>query len=218
MSALSNGQIIMHTDSWLWHCALALAFAAYGGSVAGVAPDVTAQEGEPLSAAMPPTDPSKAGPTARHRVKKTQAPAQPKLNGLAQTAANAGIVDCVGRIQQTTEFLTANSKSGAFLFIAPADANRHIASASLEIQANGASSYASASFAPGGNNGCGTLYETVSYWGNRCEEVAKRAYPNFPPAGKLGESITMLEGGLYLRIFLMPAGQGCLSIKKELVY
>jgi hypothetical protein len=203
----------MHTDSWLRHCALALALAAYGGSVAGVAPDAKPQEGEPL-----PADPAKAGAPARHRVKKTQAPAQPKLNGLAQTAANAGIVDCVGRIQQTTEFLTANSKSGAFLFIAPADANRHIASASLEIQANGVSSYATASFAPGGNNGCGALYETVSYWGNPCEEVAKRAYPNFPPAGKLGDSITMLDGGLYLRLFLMPVAQGCLSIKKELVY
>jgi hypothetical protein len=206
----------MHTDSRLRHCALALAFAVYGGSAAGAAPDATAQKGEPLPAATPQAEPAKGGPSARHKVKK--APAQPKLNGLAQTAANAGIVDCVGRIQQTTEFLTANSKSGAFLFIAPADANRHIASASLEIQANGASSYATASFAPGGNNGCGTLYETVSYWGNPCEEVAKRAYPNFPPAGKLGESITMLDGGLYMRLFLMPVAQGCLSIKKELVY
>ena len=62
------------------------------------------------------------------------------------------------------------------------------------------------------------MYETVSYWGNRCEEVAKRAFPNFPPAGKLGESIDMLDGGLYMRIFLMPTGPGCLSIKKEMVY
>jgi hypothetical protein len=197
----------MHNDSWLRYCALALTLTAYGGSVGGVEPTATPQAGE-----------AKVKPSARSKVKKTLPPAKPKFNGLAQTAINSGIVDCVGRIQQVTDFLTANSKSGAFLFIAPSDTNRHIVSTSLEIQAHGASSYASASFAPVGNSGCDALYETVSYWGNRCEDVANRAFPSLPPAGKLGETITMLDGGPNLRIFLMPAGQGCLSIKKELVY
>ncbi len=197
----------MHKKISLWHCILALAVVAYGGSAAGIDPERATPAGE-----------VKAEPSTRHKVKKTLPPAQPKLNGLAQTAANAGIVDCVPRIQQVTDFLTANSKSGAYLFIAPADANHHIASASLEIQAKGASSYASASFAPGAGGGCGSLYETVSYWANQCEDVAQRAFPTFPLAGKLGETITMLDGGAYLRVFLMPAGQGCLSIKKEMVY
>jgi len=196
----------MHKNSWLRYCALAIALTAYGGGVSGIEPDTNTPDGEP-----------KPTPTAHHKVKKTIPPAQPKLNGLAQTAVNSGVVDCAGRIQQVTEFLTTNSKSGAYLFIAPNDANHHIASASLEIQAKGASSYATASFAPTGG-GCGTLYETVSYWANQCEDVAKRAFPSFPPAGKLGDSISMLDGGVYLRIFLMPAGQGCLSIKKEMVY
>jgi len=197
----------MHKNSWLHYCILAVALTVYGGLVAGIEPDSSTLGGE-----------SKPALTAHRKAKKTIPPAQPKLNGLAQTAVNSGIVDCAGRIQQVTDFLTANSKSGAFLFIAPTDANRHISSASLEIQSNGTSSYATASFAPGGSGGCGTLYETVSYWANQCEDVAKRAFPNFPPAGKLGDSISMLDGGVYLRIFLMPAGQGCLSIKKEMVY
>ncbi|MEI7869554.1 MAG: hypothetical protein WCI11_16820 [Candidatus Methylumidiphilus sp.] len=204
----------MHKDSWLRYCALALALTAYGGSVGGIEPVATpAVESGAGQAATP-----QAGASSRRKVKQVIPPAQPKLNGLAQTATNAGIVDCVGRIQQVTDFLTANSKSGAFLFIAPTDTNRRIASASLEIQAGAVSSYASASFAPAGNNACSAMYETVSYWANQCEEVAKRAFPTFPNAGKLGGSIIMLDGGPNLKMFLMPAGQGCLSIKKEMVY
>jgi len=152
------------------------------------------------------------------KLRKAKPPAAPPLNGLAQAAANGGVVECIGRIQQVTDFLTGQSKSGAFLFLAPADANRHLASASLEIQAGSVSTYASANFAPDGAGGCGGMYETVAYWANRCEEVATRVFASYPSAGKLSASISMLDGGPTMRVFLMPAGQGCLSIKKEMIY
>lgn len=171
-----------------------------------------------LWAAQPPaTTPGQGIPT-HVKLRKGQPPPTPKINGLAQAAANGGVVDCLGRIQQVTDFLSAQSKSGAFLFLAPADANRHIASASLEIQTGNVSTYASASFAPSGAGGCGALYETVAYWANRCDEVATRAFSGYSSAGPLSASITMLDGGPTVRVFLMPAGQGCLSIKKEMIY
>lgn len=166
--------------------------------------------------ALPPTGEAAAQATAK-KTKRNKPAAAQKINGLAQAAANAGVVDCVGRIQQVGNFLTADSKSGAFMFLAPAEANRHMASASLEIQTGGASTYASASFAPNGQ-GCGALYETVAYWGNGCEDVAGKAFAAFPRSGKLSETILMLDGGPNVRVFLMPAGLGCLSIKKEIIY
>jgi len=166
-------------------------------------------------AAAPATQDAK--PHVKLRKGQPQPPA-PAINGLAQAAANGGVIDCIGRIQQVTDFLTNQSKSGAFLFLSPADANRHLASASLEILAGNVSTYASASFAPNGLGGCGSLYETIGYWANRCEEVATRVFTRYPSAGKLSASITILDGGPNMRVFLMPAGPGCLSIKKELIY
>lgn len=164
-----------------------------------------------LSAADP-------APLAHKKGHKTK-PAAAKVNGLAQAAANAGVVDCIGRIQQVSDFLTSTGgKSGAFLFVAPTDANQHLASSSFEVQTGGASTYASASFAPNGQGGCGALYETVAYWGNRCDEVAASAFAGFTPAGKLSDSIIMLAGAPSVRVFLLPAGHGCLSIKKEVIY
>lgn len=160
-------------------------------------------------------------PVANIKGKKQAAsdqPPPPSLNGLAVAAANGGVVDCVGRIHQVTDFLTKDTKTGAFLFLAPTEANRSIASTSLEIQKNSISTYASASFAPVGATGCAALYETIAYWGNRCEDVARKVFPAFPVTGKLGTTTTMLDGGDAVRVFLMPIAQGCLSIKKELLY
>lgn len=195
----------MNTIRWLRHCVLAVALAVYGASACAAEPNAGSREEA----------------QTQHKAKKAKAGGAPKINGLAQAAANAGVTDCVGRIHQIADFLTADSKSGAFLFLAPTDANRHILSSSFEIQADGASTYASASFAPVGLRGCGALYETVSYWSSPCDEVGARVFPSFSKAGLLGGksgTISMLEKNPTMRVFLMPAGQGCISIKKEMIY
>lgn len=197
----------MNTIRWPRHCALAVMLAVHG---------VSAHAAEPAAA---PTEESHE--TSTRKAKKAKAPSAPKINGLAQAAANVGVTDCVGRIHQVTDFLTTGSKSGAFLFLAPTDANRHVISSSLEVQSGGASTYASASFAPYGFGACGALYETVSYWSSPCDEVGARIFPSFSKAGSLGGqggTIAMLEGNPSVRVFLMPAGQGCISIKKEMLY
>lgn len=201
----------MTIHPWLRGATLALAVAVCAGAAGAAEPAAN-------PTAKPPAGEAKAKPTAPRKGKKETPPPKPALNGLAQAATNVGVVNCVGRIQQVTDFLTANTKSGAYLFTAPKEPNRHLVSTSLEIRSGAISSYASASFAPVGSSGCGALYETVVYWGNTCDEVAKGAFTGFAPGGKLGDTVNMLEGGPSLRVFLMPAGQGCLSIKKEVIY
>lgn len=141
-----------------------------------------------------------------------------KLNGLAQAAANAGVLDCVGRVQQVTDFIAGRTKTGAFLFLPPTEPNAQLLSASMETQMQNASTYASASFAPNGHGGCDAVYETVAFWGGQCEEVAKKVFTGFTVKGKLHASVTMLDGGVNSKAFLMPVANGCLSIKKEIIY
>lgn len=140
------------------------------------------------------------------------------LNAAAQTAAQRGVSTCLKRIDQVTNFLNTNSKSGVFLFTPPKEANRSMTSVSMEIQTAGGLSYATASFAPVGGEGCGALYEAVVYWQNTCQDVAAKGFPGIPPEGVLNEKIRVLNGGPALRVYLMPAGSGCVSIKKEILY
>ena len=205
----------MTKHRWLGWASLALVVAAHVGLVRAVEPETT-----------PKAEEAKARTAAESKEKKKEkkpaappaAPTEPKLNSITQAAKNAGIVYCLGHIQEVSEFLTAKNRSGVFLFMPPADANRHLMSTSLEVQNGGVSSYVGATFAPLPGGGCGAQYESVSYWANDCQTVASKVFSDLPAGGKLVEAITMLDGGANLRVFLMPVGQGCLSIKKEVIY
>ena len=87
----------------------------------------------------------------------------------------------------------------------------------MELPVNGGVAYISASFAPNQANGCGATYDAVVYWPEKCEAVAGKQFAVFKKIGVLKSEITVLDGGPTTKVFLMQAGSGCLSIKKEVV-
>lgn len=157
-------------------------------------------------------------------IKGAPAPAQPDrtgipaVNAITQTATQAGVLSCATRINQVTDMLTARSRSGAFLFLPRSQPDQRIFSASLEVLGEGVPAvYASESFAPNQANGCGVMYEAVAYWNASCDDVATRQFPGNKRVGVLYRNIAILDGEDSVRIFLMPAGTGCVSIKKEVL-
>jgi hypothetical protein len=168
-----------------------------------------------VSAAEPkPPAPKKAQPAAP----ATPAQAAKPLGAIASAAASQGVKSCLGRIDQVTGFLTGGATVGAFLFNAPDNADKKIYSTSMEIKIADTLAYASTTFAPVGTAGCGAVYDAVTYWPVDCAQTAKTTFANLNPAGFVKNYIQILEGGPALRVFLMPAGQGCVAIKKEVVF
>ena len=159
------------------------------------------------------------GPAASAPAAAPAQPGQPAINAVTQTAMQSGVQACAGRINQVTNFLTAGTQGGgAFLFLPPVNPDRQMVSVSMEIPMSPATvAYASASFAPNQANGCGGMYETVVYWPQDCATVARTHYGNLKVTGGLAQHIAVLDAGPMTRIFLMPAGTGCVSIKKEVV-
>ena len=142
----------------------------------------------------------------------------PAINAIAQAAVKGGILACAGRINQVSQFIIGNNPSGAFLFGAPAQPDQRLVSLSFEVQSGAEQvAYASASFAPNQANGCGGEYEAVVYWPQSCEVVALKQFAGAKKGQLLRKSIQVLEPQGSARIFLMPAGSGCVSIKKEVV-
>jgi hypothetical protein len=140
-------------------------------------------------------------------------------SAFVQYAKSAGVRKCLGRIDQVVRFLMGNSGNvGGHYFLPSPDPDNMMVSLSMEIpQLGNVPAYASASFAPNQANGCGSIYETVVYWPQNCEIVARQHYSGMNRLGALSNKIIILDGGPTLRIFLMPAGTGCIVIKKELI-
>ena len=164
--------------------------------------------------------PAKQGPLAPATPAKqgnpapaTPQPATPPVNAVTQAAVKMGVLSCVNRINQVITFLTTNTQNGAFIFPVQNPPDQHIFSTSLELLVQGDSTiYATASFFPNKD----AVYDTVEYVNKGCDEMEKTAFKNLKRVGVLKKNIVILDGGA-VKVFLMPAGTGCIVIKKEVV-
>jgi hypothetical protein len=124
-----------------------------------------------------------------------------------------GVLSCVSRINQVATYLTANAQSGVFIFSQKNQPDQHVFSTSFEILGQDQSLvYASASFYPNQD----AVYDMVQYVEKTPEEAAKTVFGNLKRVGMVKKNIILLDGGA-VKVFLMPAGSGCIVIKKEVL-
>jgi hypothetical protein len=167
----------------------------------------TVQSQEPNQA----NKPSEAA--AARKKPATSLPADPSVNAVTQAAVKLGILSCVSRINQVATFLTANNKSGVYIFNPQKQPDQHIFSTSFELlRPDDSTLYASASFFPNQD----AVYDTVEYVNIGCEELEKTVFKNLKRVSVLKKNIVLLDGGK-VKVFLMPAGSGCVVIKKEVI-
>jgi hypothetical protein len=139
-------------------------------------------------------------------------------NAVTVAAVQQGVLSCASRINQVTHFLGFGPQAGAVLMPHAQQPDTRLLPLALEVPTDAGSAYVSATFAPGQANGCGATYDAVSYWPQKCEAVAAKQFAGFKRMEQaLRKNITVLDGGAATKVFLMPAGSGCVSIKKEVV-
>ena len=173
--------------------------------------------------AKPGAAPVKPLQTAQSSPTKSVPPAplpDTSINSITRAAANAGVRTCLERIEKVSNFIVNNTQSKFVMSIPPADADRQITSASFEVQLpSKAVAYATMTAAPTTDGSCDVIYEAVAYWDKSCTLVSQENYSKAKPLGVVQQKISVLSVGPTIRVFLMPAGQqGCVSIKKEVVY
>ena len=132
---------------------------------------------------------------------------------VTEAAVKMGILSCVSRINQVASFLTANVKSGVYIFSPKNQPDKHIFSTSFELlRPDDTTLYASASFFPNQD----AVYDTVEYVDIGCEELEKTVFKNLKRVSVLKKNIIFLDGGM-VKVFLMPASSGTVVIKKEVI-
>ena len=143
--------------------------------------------------------------------------APPPVNSITQAIVQQGALSCAQRVNQVSSFLGYGSNTGALLMIPPDHPDQRLFPVSMEVTTAAGSAYVSATFAPNQANGCGAAYDAVVYWPQTCSMVASMQFSSIKKKSQLGRYITVLDGGMATKVFLMPAGGGCVSIKKEIV-
>jgi hypothetical protein len=141
----------------------------------------------------------------------------PALNAVAGALQKAGVRRCADKIQKVTDFLTKGARVGTTVFPMAANPDDSLISISSEIVSGQVLTYASANFAPRAD-GCSAEYEQVSHWQNTCEQVRASQFANFKPMGQLQQAIKVYYNQAISQVMLVPAGAGCVVIKKEIVH
>lgn len=140
-------------------------------------------------------------------------PVNPSVSAVTQAAVKLGVLSSVSRINQVATFLTANNQSGVYIFPVQNPPDQHVFSTSFElVRPDDSTLYASASFFPNQD----AVYDTVEYVNKGCDELEKTVFKNLKRVGLVKKNIVFLDGG-NVKVFLMPAGSGCVVIKKEVV-
>ncbi len=173
-----------------------------------------------LTWAQSPSEPAAAAAAPVSTSAVSQAGVSSRPHPVTLAAAQQGVLACSGRINQVVNFLGLDDKSGAMLMLPPAQQDQRFAALALEMPSpsTGNSAYVSATFAPNQANGCGAGYEAVAFWPKGCEEVGRQTFGALKILGKLKKDIAVLDGGPQIKVFLLPAGSGCVSIKREVVF
>ena len=138
-------------------------------------------------------------------------------NAVTQGALQVGMQACAGRVEQVSRFVGFSSQAGAVLMPPPAQPDKHLVPLAMEVPTEAGPAFVSAAFAPNQANGCGATYDAVVFWPQACAAVAAQRFAGLRVIGLLKQHITVLDGGTTAKVFLMPAGSGCVSIKKELL-
>lgn len=153
-------------------------------------------------------------PAARPAV-PAPAPGQ-QVNALTRAAVDAGALTCARRVNDLANYLSQGAAQGGRVFADPAAPDQRPLSLSMELAGSGQSAYVGATFSPR-TGGCDATYEAVVWWPESCSDVARKHFNGLASRPPLQKQVQSLDGGDALKVFLMPAGSGCVSIKKEMV-
>ena len=196
------------------HLLTATFLIALGGSATAQVPN----RATTIPPAAPPAPTKKVAPVdALAAANQQETPAPGSL--ITQATRKLGVLKCAGRVEQHERFFgQQNNPVNALTFVAPRDPNNRLFSLSSEIVEQNDSVYVSSTYAPSGKDECAASYDLVKYWPNTCEEVASKVYFQFGGPTTLLKQITVLGREPNVKVFLMPAGEGCVSIKKEIVF
>lgn len=142
----------------------------------------------------------------------------PQLGPIALAAAQRGVKTCLGAIERVTSAISRDRQVGAYFFNAIEGANDNLISISLGAlpSPSGQPLYVSLTFAPSGER-CQATVESTMAWTVNCTQ-ASLTFREYRISGRLTPEIQMLETDGPARLFVIPNGEGCITIEKAVIF
>lgn len=151
---------------------------------------------------------------------RTVAPPSPAQR-LDQAMAQLGVQRCLPVFQQAGPFLFEGAPANFVVQPLGPDVNRWPVAVTIEgnhpatVKTPAQTRLTTLIVAPAGS--CSGLYQQVIYWPQPCPALKAKVFAAFVNDRPLLARVRQSEANPGLQLYLMPAGTGCVSVKKELI-
>ena len=140
---------------------------------------------------------------------------------LAQAVQQLGIRTCAPVFNQAGSFLFEDAQAQFVVQPLGPDTNRWPTVVTMEAthpvagRAAGQTRLTTLIVAPAGS--CADMYNQVIYWPEPCPALKARVFRSYGNERPLLARVRQSEANPGLQLYLLPAGAGCVSVKKELI-
>jgi len=146
------------------------------------------------------------------------APAAGPINPVEMLARQVGASRCADMARRVGDQVVGASPSAGVVLAPSGSTDQALISASIETRDAQGMHFVSAFLAPNARNGCDGGYDDIRYWPKVCDQLVIDELRGLSAIHPLGPEIGTLVAGASQRIYLMPAGAGCVSIRKEILF
>jgi hypothetical protein len=161
-----------------------------------------------------PADAQSTSPAGRAQASRAMAP----VNPVAVLAGQLNASRCLNMARQVGEQVIGPNPSAGVVLSAASGADQSLFSTSIETRDGVGVHFVSAFLAPNARGGCDGGYDDVRYWAKSCDQLVMEEMRGMGALRQLGPDIGTLVAGPNQHVYLMAAGQGCVSIRKELLF
>lgn len=136
---------------------------------------------------------------------------------MAAELRTAGVTACAANLKRMIDFLAEKGDGGYRVQLIGENKAPSMILVTLETvhAAIPLSRYSLIGVVPA--QGCMGFYEQTMHWTTACPTLKQQTFPNFPATGVIGRSIQYAAASASVNLTLIPAQQGCITVKKEVV-
>ncbi|MGI4779346.1 MAG: hypothetical protein ACRYGA_14745 [Janthinobacterium lividum] len=138
-------------------------------------------------------------------------------NPVVMLARQVGAARCADMARRIGGQVVGAFPSAGVVLTPPGVADQSMISASIETRDGQGMHFVSAFLGPNGRSGCDGGYDDIRYWPKSCDQLVIDELRGLSAIHPLGPEIGTLVAASSQHIYLMPAGVGCVSIRKEML-
>ena len=139
-------------------------------------------------------------------------------SALTMAAVQKGVLTCANQIDKVAKLTGFGADSAAAILPLSEQPDKSIVSMFMANSVGrDQKAYVSATFAPGPASGCTATYDSVVYWKRNCSKVYQENFSGSKKIEKWDSQLNLFDVSPNMKYVLMPAGEGCVSIKKEIL-